>query len=84
MKIVMIHCYLYLDCYDSVLLRSVEHYRPKRLNKYHKTLTITPSTNKDNAHILEKILFWEDKVNFCDIFHQYIRSMWEVNILLLT
>lgn len=75
---------LYLDCYDSVLLRSVAHCRPERLKKYHKTLSTTLTTDKDNAHILEKILIWENKVNFNDVFHQYISSMWEVNIQLLT
>ena len=79
----MIHCYLYLDCYDSVLLRSVAHCRPERLKKYHKILSTTLTTDEDNAHRLEKILSWENKVNFNDVFHQYISSMWEVNIQLL-
>jgi len=75
---------LYLDCYDSVLLRSVAHCRPERLQKYHKILSTTLTTDEDNAHILEKILCWENEVYFNDIFHRYISSMWEVNISLLT
>jgi len=75
---------LYLDVYDSVLLRSVAHCPPERLKKYHKTLSTTFTTDKDDVHIFEKILSWENKVNFNDVFHQYISSMWEVNIQLLT
>ncbi|KAL4119024.1 hypothetical protein QTP88_011897 [Uroleucon formosanum] len=63
--------------YPKVLLRSVAHLS-EQLNKYHRTLSTTPSTNKDNAYILEEILSWENKVNFYDVFHQYIRSMWEL------
>ncbi|CAI6351637.1 unnamed protein product [Macrosiphum euphorbiae] len=66
------------DCYDSVLLRSVAHCRSERLKKYHKTLSTTLTTDKDDAHRLEKILSWENKVNFNDVFHQYISSMWEL------
>ncbi|XP_029342052.1 uncharacterized protein KIAA2026-like [Acyrthosiphon pisum] len=66
------------DCYDSVLLRSVSHCRPERLKKYHKTLSTTLTTDKDNAHILEKISSWENNVNFNYVFHQYISSMWEL------
>ncbi|CAH1726664.1 unnamed protein product [Aphis gossypii] len=66
------------DCYDSVLLRSVAHCRPERLQKYHKILSTTLTTDEDNAHILEKILCWENEVYFNDIFHRYISSMWEL------
>ncbi|XP_025200122.1 uncharacterized protein LOC112598032 [Melanaphis sacchari] len=66
------------DCYDSVLLRSVAHCRPERLKKYHKILSTTLTTDEDNAHILEKILCWENEVYFNDIFHRYISSMWEL------
>ncbi|XP_060853914.1 uncharacterized protein KIAA2026-like [Rhopalosiphum padi] len=66
------------DCYDSILLRSVAHCRPERLKKYHKILSTTLTTDEDNAHILEKILSWENEVYFNDIFHRYISSMWEL------
>ncbi|CAI6361144.1 unnamed protein product [Macrosiphum euphorbiae] len=66
------------DCYDSVLLRSVAHCRPERLKKYHKILSTTLTTDEDNAHILEKILSWENEVYFNDVFHRYISSMWEL------
>lgn len=75
---------LYLDCYDSVLLQSDAQCHPQRLKQYHKKLSTTLITDKDNAEILEKISIWENKVNFNEVFHQYISSMWEVNILLLT
>jgi len=72
---------LYLDCYDSVLLRTVARCRPARLKKYRKKLSTTLTTDKDNAHILEKnILSWENEFHFNDIFHRYISSMWEVSI----
>jgi len=74
---------LNLDCYDSVLLRSVAHCRPERLKNYHKALSTTFTMDKDNAHILEKILTWEKEVYFNEIFHQYVSSMWEVNMQLL-
>jgi len=35
--------------------------------------------DNDEEHILEKILTWEKSINFDDVFHQYISSMWEVN-----
>jgi len=71
---------LYLDCYDSVLLRTVAHCRLERLKKY-KKLSTTLTTNKDNIHILKKnILSWENEVNFNYIFYRYISSMWEVSI----
>ncbi|XP_060861557.1 MATH and LRR domain-containing protein PFE0570w-like [Metopolophium dirhodum] len=66
------------DVYDSVLLRSVAHCPPGRLKKYHKTLSNTLTTDKDDAHIFEKILSWENEVNFNDVFHQHISSMWEL------
>ncbi|XP_015368190.1 PREDICTED: uncharacterized protein KIAA2026-like [Diuraphis noxia] len=66
------------DCYDSVLLRSVAHCRPGRLKKYHEILSTTLTTDEDNAHILEKVLSWENEVYFNDIFHRYINSMWEL------
>jgi len=62
-----------------VLLQSVAHCRTERLKKYDETLSTTLTTDKDNAHILEDILIWENEINFNDIFHQYISSMWEVN-----
>lgn len=70
--------------YDSVLLRSVAHCRPERLKKYHETLSTFLTKDKDDAHICEKVLIWENEVNFDGIFHQYISSMWEVNSYLLT
>jgi len=66
------------------LLESVAHCHPQQLKKYNKTLSTTLITDKDNAQILEKISIWENKVNFNDVFHQYISSMWEVIIQLLT
>ncbi|KAE9533474.1 hypothetical protein AGLY_009112 [Aphis glycines] len=66
------------NCYDSVLLRTVAHFRPERLKKY-KKLSTTLTTNKNSAHIFKKnILSWENEVHFNDIFHRYISSMWEL------
>ncbi|XP_022179574.1 uncharacterized protein KIAA2026-like isoform X2 [Myzus persicae] len=66
------------DCYDSVLLQSDAQCHPQRLKQYHKKLSTTLITDKDNAQILEKISIWENKVNFNEVFHQYISSMWEL------
>lgn len=69
----------YSDCYDSVLLRCVAHCRDERLKEYHKVLSLTLTTDVDNAHILEEVVCWENEIYFNDHFH-YISSMWEVNI----
>lgn len=68
----------YLDCYDSLLLRSVAHCRPERLRKYHNILSSKLTTNADNARILEGLQHWENEIYFNDNY-QFISSMWEVN-----
>jgi hypothetical protein len=66
-----------LDCYDSILLKSVAHCHPERLkNENYKILCSTNGV--DNAHVLEELTGWETEIYFID-HYQYISSMWEVN-----
>lgn len=69
---------LYLDCYDSVLLRSVAHFRPERLKEYHNIFSNTLTTDEDNVHTLKELVCWENEIYFTDNY-QYISSMWEVS-----
>lgn len=71
--------YYYLDCYDSILLRSVAHCRPERLKEYHIIYSTKLTTNDDNVQILEEIMNWEKEIYFNN-HYRYISSMWEVNI----
>lgn len=79
MLIIAIYILSNLDCYNSILLRSVAHCRPERLKEYHNILSAKLTTNADNARILEGLKHWENEIYFNDNY-QFISSMWEVSI----
>lgn len=80
----MVHKYnffmSYLDCYDSLLLRSVAHFRPERLKEYHNSFSNLFNTGEDNIYTLKELVCWENEICFNDNC-QYITSMWEVSII---
>lgn len=69
---------LYLDCYNSILLKSVAHCHPERLKKEYFKM-VCSSTDEENAYVLEEIVCWEKEMHLND-HYEYIGSMWEVNI----
>lgn len=83
-KLIKFICVHFLDCYDSILLRCVAHFRSDRLKEVHEklsTMLITGDIDGDNnAHALkEELKCWENEICYNDNYH-FISSMREVSI----
>lgn len=71
----------YLECYDSILLRSVGHCRFERLKKYYSYISHILTTDEDNVRLLAELSSWKNEIYFNDNYC-HISSMWEVGIFI--